>query len=273
MLSKLTESIVFQTAERVSELLVYEAASLTSVKDDVERLRAELRRMQCFLRDAESKQERYLGESIDRCMVQVNKMDYTGMGAKTCRMHDLMREFCVSKARENLFEIIQHEINKNLPGSSSFQHFPATRSRRISVHLGQCLDYPALSFEQVHPHLRSLLCFATHSRSILPLKNKSFRLLRVLELGQIRVAPHSQMLREIGNLIHLRYLGLKSAKIVNLPHSIGNLRILHTLDLRNNDGIRMPRAVSGLIRLRHLLLPYGGILFQTGEGIIFEWIS
>ncbi|PON70695.1 NB-ARC domain, LRR domain containing protein [Trema orientale] len=203
--------------------------------------------------------EQYLGELIDRCMVQVNKMDYTGMGVKTCRMHDLMREFCVSKAREdNFFEIIQNEINKKSPGSSSFQHFPATRSRRISVHLGQCLDYSALSFEQVHPHLRSLLCFATYSHSILPLKNKSFRLLRVLELGQIRGALPSQMPREIGNLIHLRYLGLKSAKIVNLPHSIGNLRNLHTLDLRNNDGIRMPRAVSGLIRLRYLLLPYGG---------------
>ena len=84
--------------------------------------------------------EQYLGELIDRCMVQVNKRDYTGMGVKTCRMHNVMREFCVSKAREdNFFEIIQHEINMKAPGSSSFQHFPATCSRRIAVHRLLCI--------------------------------------------------------------------------------------------------------------------------------------
>ena len=119
------------------------------------------------------------------------------------------------------------------------------------------IDYSALLFEHVHPCLLSFLCFSIRSHSILPLKHKNFRLLRVLELGLTRGALPCQIPREIGKLIHLRYLGLKSAKIFNLPHSIGNLHNLHTLDLRNNDGMRIPGAVSRLIRLRHLLLPYG----------------
>ncbi|EXB36974.1 Disease resistance protein RPP13 [Morus notabilis] len=192
----------------------------------------------------------YLGELIDRCMVQESKRDYTGMGVKTCRVRDLMSDFCLSKAREDNFcEIVQHGMSMKT----------TARSRRIAIHLGQRLEYSALMFEQ---------CDST-----LPLKSKNFRLLRALELGFIRGTHPCQMPREIGKLIHLRYLGLKDAKIFNLPQSIGNLRNLHSLDLRNNEGIRIPKVVSRLTCLRHFLLPFGGYTLSSWTRSNFEWIN
>lgn len=55
--SKLAQAVVSQAVRTISDLLVREATSLSSVIDDVESLRTELRRMQCFLKDAESKQQ------------------------------------------------------------------------------------------------------------------------------------------------------------------------------------------------------------------------
>ncbi|RVW80488.1 putative disease resistance protein [Vitis vinifera] len=46
--------------------------------------------------------ERYLGELIDRCMVEVGARSLTGR-VKTCRLHDLMRDLCLLKAKEQSF--------------------------------------------------------------------------------------------------------------------------------------------------------------------------
>ncbi|EXB32327.1 Putative disease resistance protein [Morus notabilis] len=81
--------------------------------------------------------EQYLGELVDRCMVQVDKRDHTGKGVKTCRLHDLMRDFCISKAKaENFLDIMQkHNVNMMTAGSSSVQFHPVTRFRRIAIHV------------------------------------------------------------------------------------------------------------------------------------------
>ncbi|PON98633.1 NB-ARC domain containing protein [Trema orientale] len=204
--------------------------------------------------------EQYLQELIDRCMLQVGKRDHTGAGVKTCRMHDLMRDFCVSKVREeNFFEIIeQHQMNMANPGSS-VQGLASTRSRRIAVYLDRDRDLdrgaPWPWMDQVCPHLRSLLCFDVGD-FFLPLSNKNFRLVRVLELWFVRPSDKFEVPGEIGNLIHLRYLGFRGAGMSTyLPRSIGKLRNLHTLDLRENYITSLPKAISRLTRLRHLLLP------------------
>ena len=182
-------------------------------------------------------------------MVQVAKRDYTGTGVKVCQMHDLMRDFCVSKAKEdNFFEIIEQEQ----PEMNNVMTCPIF-SRRIAVHLGSHFGMHLFDSQ-----LRSLLWSDVYNfPSTSQLRNKKFRLLRVLELGSAR---HKLTLRkmpiELGNLVHLRYLGLRNSEISQLPHSIGKLRNLHTLDLRmKTPAYSLPESVSRLIRLRHLFLP------------------
>ncbi|CBI25483.3 unnamed protein product, partial [Vitis vinifera] len=54
--------------------------------------------------------EGYLDELIQRCMVQVGRTGSNGR-VKTCQLHDLMRDLCLSKAKEeNFLEIIDQSL-------------------------------------------------------------------------------------------------------------------------------------------------------------------
>ncbi|PON98643.1 NB-ARC domain containing protein [Trema orientale] len=82
--------------------------------------------------------EQYLEELINRCIVQVGLRDHTGKGVKTFRLHDLMRDFCMSKSKdEAFFKTIEHNdetINRKMAVSSSCHYSSTTNSRRIAVH-------------------------------------------------------------------------------------------------------------------------------------------
>lgn len=199
--------------------------------------------------------EQYLGELIDRCMVQVGKRDHTRKGVKTCRMHDLMRDFCMSKAKEEHFlEIVQPNEKDQLSST--------THSRRIAIHVKQGLDRNKHWVKQVHPHLRSLLCFVP----TLSLGKKNFLLLRVLELDFQQRQITCKLPTGTGNLIHLRYLKVSGVvHRLTLPQCMGNLRNLQTLDLRGNILVVLPNTMSRLRNLKHLLFP--NFYFFTSWGI------
>ncbi|MBA0750096.1 hypothetical protein Gogos_003957 [Gossypium gossypioides] len=117
--------------------------------------------------------EFYLEELIGRSLVQVARRDYTGRNVKTCRIHDLLRDLCIQKAREEKFlEILQApltECNVSL-GESML--------RRIVIH--PCKRDVCLQGE--HPKLRSLLLFQNEELIILHLlviPNVLFKLQRL----------------------------------------------------------------------------------------------
>ncbi|KAI5002456.1 hypothetical protein ZWY2020_027106 [Hordeum vulgare] len=100
------------------------------------------------------------------------------------------------------------------------------------------------------------------------LSNKRFDVLRVLDLSGCHVGESNQnTLRDVGNLVHLRYLGLAGADICELPTEIGKLRFLQVLDVRNNPDLEeLPWTIYGLRRLICLhvdgyrtRLPAGGL--------------
>ncbi|KAL5569500.1 hypothetical protein UlMin_026075 [Ulmus minor] len=191
--------------------------------------------------------EDYFGELMNRSMVQVARRDHTGGAVKTCRLHDLMRDFCVSKSRNENFIMPA--------GSSSVQHSSTTHSRRIAFHFDAGLGNHAPSMEKLNTNLRSLICFRVNVFPELSLNNGNLKLLRVLELV-FYGNPDIKVPKEIGNLIHLRYLKFSGAIISKLPNSVGNLRYLHTLDIRGYFGsLRVSgNAISKLVHLRHVLL-------------------
>lgn len=81
--------------------------------------------------------------------------------------------------------------------------------------------------------------------------------LRVINLEGLDVG--SVLPDEIGNMVHLRYLGIRCRLLEKIPSSIGNLRNLQTMDVRGTQVRRLPRSFWKIRTLRHVL----------GDGLMF----
>ncbi|KAK4427840.1 putative disease resistance protein RXW24L [Sesamum alatum] len=176
--------------------------------------------------------ERYLGELVQRSMVQVRVDEVTGR-FKSCRLHDLTRELCLLKGKEeNFLKKVPLRFEPELIGSPS----PSTKAsvtRRLSV---------AAHRQKKSSANTDMVC-------------DEFKLLRVLDLE--RFCFGGKLSKAIGNLVHLRYLSLRGSQFNRLPSSIGNLKYLQTLDLRAPFlvCVTIPNVIWKLNHLKHLYLP------------------
>ncbi|RDX93204.1 putative disease resistance protein, partial [Mucuna pruriens] len=214
--------------------------------------------------------ERYLGNLISRCMVQVGQMGSTGR-IKTCRLHDLMRDMCLSKARKENFLYIINESQQNstinvasssnLSAASQIDEF-----RRLAVLLDQHVDQLIPQDKQVNEHLRSLVFF--HDKKcrignwdLIKGVFVKFKLLRVLDLEGVKGPKGQSLPKEVGDLLWLKLLSLKRTRIQILPSSLGNLENLQFLNLQTvnkvswDSTVEIPNVICKLKRLRHLYLP------------------
>lgn len=218
--------------------------------------------------------ERYLGSLISRCMVQVGQMGSTGK-IKTCRLHDLMRDMCLSKARkEHFLSVItrsQKDSNSinDVSSSSSNLSLDSRKTggvRRIALFLDKHVDKLVPPNEQVSQHLRSLVYFndkkcRVESWKLLKTVFENFKLLRVLDLEGVKGSKGQLLPKEVGNLFWLKFLSLKRTCIQILPSSLGKLENLQSLNLQTinkvswDSTVEIPNIIWKLKRLRHLYLP------------------
>ncbi|KAG6730587.1 hypothetical protein I3842_01G088100 [Carya illinoinensis] len=188
--------------------------------------------------------EQYLQELVQRCMVQVGQKRSIAR-IKTCRLHDLMRDFCVEKAKsENFLHVINidHESNEEIEA-------PIGEVRRVAISGGSSPmrhGFTLPSTSQKYFHLRSLLTFSV------PLKEQS--MLRNFKYLRVYMGMH--FTPKINSLIHLRFLSIRDP-IVSSISSLGNLKCLQTLDLRGIDWLgNVPNDMFiNMEHLRHLYLP------------------
>ena len=187
----------------------------------------------------EYKGERYLRELMQRYMVQVGEISRLGR-IKTCRIHDVMRDFCISKAKqENFLQITKKNIH-SMEGSQGH----IGKIRRLAITLESNDNYL-----NEYPYLRSLLYFMPSKEFYF----KKSKLLRVLNLNSYQ---RENLPKDIGSFIHLRFLSLKYCNINQVPSFLGNLKCLQTLDLRlNYYKVRVPNIFKEMQQLRHLYLP------------------
>ncbi|TVU09042.1 hypothetical protein EJB05_42482, partial [Eragrostis curvula] len=82
--------------------------------------------------------------------------------------------------------------------------------------------------------------------------SEKMRFLRVLDLeGVIGLVAHH--LEHIGKLLHLKYLSLRNSdEIFGLPDSVGNLRQLETLDIRDTAIMILPKTIIKLQKLQYV---------------------
>ncbi|KAK9088018.1 hypothetical protein Syun_030412 [Stephania yunnanensis] len=190
-------------------------------------------------------------ELISRGMVQVEEMNSLGR-VKSCCLHDVLRDFSIVKAKEDGFgETLKANINSSLDMSS----IEKPLCPRLGVHIRTILKQVA-----TYKHARSILFMIYDQRFIreMPTFNE-VKLLRVLDLEGLQGS--CKFPKEIGNLIHLRYLGMRHIHVKGpIPCTIGNLQKLQTLDLYGMHDLiegyaSMPDVLWKMEELRILCLP------------------
>ncbi|KAM0049254.1 putative leucine-rich repeat domain superfamily [Helianthus debilis subsp. tardiflorus] len=189
----------------------------------------------------------YLMYLIDiNLVIAADRRKFDGV-VKACKVHDLVRELCLRKAKEEHFNILQTE---RLILSSQFSSFITPPHKPVRMFMNNNIDI----LEFAHPstqNLRSILCFSDF-RSLsddIAKYFRSFGLLRVLDLRKCRL---NDLPKGMELLVHLRYFVIWSSSAV-FPSSICNLWCLQTLIyITSNFRVPLPSKITDLVNLRHL---------------------
>uniref|UniRef100_A0A7N2KXU6 NB-ARC domain-containing protein n=2 Tax=Quercus lobata TaxID=97700 RepID=A0A7N2KXU6_QUELO len=88
----------------------------------------------------------YLEELFDQSLIQLATKRLDG-GVKTCHIHDLLRDLCISESIEGKFIEVRSDVNFS----------PTSKSRRISIHYAN------------YPYISSSPCEPSNSRSVIGL--------------------------------------------------------------------------------------------------------
>ncbi|XP_073312248.1 putative disease resistance protein At1g50180 [Primulina huaijiensis] len=183
--------------------------------------------------------ERYLNELASKCMVQV-KMNIDGY--KSCRLHDLVRDLCLSKGKEEQFFEDSHG-----------------KIRRLAINLGDTDACSVAQFKKAN--LRSLLLLykrRSDSNDITNiwqdlLNNASLRSLKVLVLEHCKFEDE-KLPHDVRKLVMLKHLSIRHSRVVEMPEFVCKLPCLQSLDLRSGIRIMLPNSIGKMGRLRHLFL-------------------
>ncbi|KAL6849996.1 hypothetical protein ACP4OV_020623 [Aristida adscensionis] len=189
--------------------------------------------------------EGYFNELINRSMIEPVGVDFEGR-AQSCRVHDMVLDLICSLSRMENFVTIWDDT----------EQYPSSQCkiRRLSLQTATSTQSTkSKSLSQV----RSFTAFNPAINSVPSLSE--FQVLRVLDLEgcDLKKCGSHFKLRHVGNLPHLRYLGLRRTYIRELPVEIGKLRFLQTLDVRGAHGIQeLPPTIAGLRKLMCLRLDW-----------------
>uniref|UniRef100_A0A0D3F3R2 AAA+ ATPase domain-containing protein n=1 Tax=Oryza barthii TaxID=65489 RepID=A0A0D3F3R2_9ORYZ len=179
--------------------------------------------------------ESYFNDLVNRSMIQPIYDMYTDIVSE-CRVHDMILDLICSLSSEENFVTI---LNGRDQGSLSYT------IRRLSLQNGN-EDHAMTSATRSLQQARTALVFPS-ATDLVPVL-RSFRVLRVLDLQGCDLSQ-GYSLKYVGNLFHLRYLGLRDTHIREAPEEIGNIQFLQTLNLRENPICDLP---LNIVKLRHL---------------------
>lgn len=199
--------------------------------------------------------ESYLNELHNRSLIQVADT-YEDGRARTYRIHDILREYVVSKSKElNFLPVVYGEEKKS-----------SSKIRRMSISSGHDDTKECYKVK----YLRSLFWPESAGSKSVPIFQRVMgarcRLLKVLD---IRGAPIDSIPAEVFKLYHLKYLSLRGTNIKLIPRSIINLQNLETLDLKESKVTELPVEILQLRKLRHLLV----YSYNTGDIFTFNVVS
>ncbi|XP_078161536.1 disease resistance protein RPP13-like isoform X3 [Carex rostrata] len=184
--------------------------------------------------------ESFLEDLVQRSIIQVDSRSKDG-SIKTLRIHDLLRDLALEKAKEENFLLVY---------SNPDDKMSLSRARRVAIHNPDCNQLI------MSPNLHTLLCF--HEGSM-PNCSKQ-RLLKVVSIG-VKEENTIELGMFVG-LTQLRYLNLKGMVSDNRNQEffekvIGRMKFLQTLEvcmLKTIDGyyFEFPKSAWNIKTLRHV---------------------
>ncbi|XP_057767423.1 putative late blight resistance protein homolog R1A-10 [Salvia miltiorrhiza] len=216
-----------------------------------------------FDKSLEEVAEEYLGELIARNLVMVDKTKAKG-DVKTCRVHDMIREFCKSQAafaKQNLYQ----EVKKTAEGTFFPPISDVPNYRRLCIH-SYVVDF--LRKKPKGPLVRSFVCFSKEPiifepdcTSLIP---DAFSLLRVLDANPIKFTKFPS---KITQLIHLRYIALSGDQFNSLPDAILKLWNLQTIRIDTlSRTFEIKTDIWKMLQLRHLKTKAAIVISKEARG-------
>jgi disease resistance protein RPM1 len=188
-------------------------------------------------------------ELIHRNLVQVSFGEHDYEIHRKFRIHDLLLEIILSKAKElNFYQVLE--------AGDTTSH---GKSQCLSIH-----DVRENVFEtSEYSRVRSVFLFniSEMPSSFIVKLSKKFKLLKVLDFED---APIDYLSEQVGNLFHLKHLSLRISKVKILPKSMGRLQNLHTLNIMKTPVQELPIEIFRLYKLRHLLAHYHDLEIESG---------
>ncbi|XP_073139992.1 disease resistance protein RPM1-like [Henckelia pumila] len=183
--------------------------------------------------------EAYLNQLLNRNLIQVALTGLDRM-PKGFRIHDVLREYIISKSREkNLLTV-----------TTGGEMVCPDKIRRMTIH-GRFKETE--EFYNVN-YLRSLFWLEFEDPEFGLIFQKVLSHCKLLKILNLRKSPIDSFPNEVFKLYHLKYLGLSGTNIEVIPKSIGNLENLETLDMERSKVTELPIEILKLRKLRHLLV-------------------
>lgn len=204
--------------------------------------------------------EKYLNELINRNMIQMDTLQMNGQVVQ-CRVHDLVRDIAIEKARETKLLGI-FDSNKQDPSSSQLLH----RQPRRAIYNGISKYLELLVCSDDDSKLRSLALINETRFDEINLICNRFENLKVLDLCHV---ISDRIPKEIGDLILLKFLGLMggSEQSIEIPSTVGKLKNLQTLCGSHSSEYKIPEEIGMLNELRHLYFGYFPLKSVAGGGL------
>lgn len=190
----------------------------------------------------------YFYELTNRSLVQPLEIRIDGQ-ARSCRVHDTIHEFLLSKSIEENFA-----ATINYPQLTCLST-PDMKVRRLSLIQGHKQSDIIISPSWNLSQLRSLTIF-WGAKQLPTFSN--FSTLRVLDLwfcAECGLENHH--LETVTRLSQLRYLTIQGKKITELPRKFGDLKCLEVLDVTATSVKDMPKSTTQLQRLAVLYINDG----------------
>ncbi|CAL5006702.1 unnamed protein product [Urochloa decumbens] len=184
--------------------------------------------------------ERCFNELVNRSLVLPWNIDYISGEVQICCVHDTILDFIVSKSTEENFVTV-HRVPRQTPP-------PGNKVRRLILQ-GQTEGDATLLSDQIYSNVQSFITFGLllgDSYSFL-----DFRFIRVLDMKKCQ-SLENHHLTNIGELVLLKYLRVRTRSITELPEQIGKLQYLETLDLPYSNITKLPATILRLENLVNL---------------------